>query len=143
MNGHRLLHSWREIASYTGRGVRTIQRYETDFGFPVHRPDGSARGRVIAFCDEIDSWLSKAPKRAELNGSVPVHKLTEEQIKTRRRYIAVAASAKHSQEISKATFESCMRQAKRIEDMIQKVQRHREARLNLPPPSFIGFRILA
>lgn len=59
----RILHSWKEIASYVGRGVRTIQRYEVQFGFPVHRPTGSSRSAVMAFSDEIDAWLSRAPIR--------------------------------------------------------------------------------
>ena len=57
----RILHSWKEIASYIGRGVRTIQRYEVQFGLPVHRPAGSSRSSVMAFCDEIDAWLSRTP----------------------------------------------------------------------------------
>jgi hypothetical protein len=57
----RILHSWKEIASYVGRGIRTIQRYEVQFGLPVHRPAGSARSAVMAFSDEIDAWLSRTP----------------------------------------------------------------------------------
>jgi hypothetical protein len=57
----RILHSWKEIASYIGRGVRTIQRYELQFGLPVHRPAGSSRSSVMAFSDEIDNWLSRTP----------------------------------------------------------------------------------
>src|SRR5690242_12832334 len=65
--GRRVLHSWKEISSYTGRGVRTIQRYEVQFGFPIHRPAGSPRSAVLAFTDEIDHWLAGSPTR-----SVPV-----------------------------------------------------------------------
>lgn len=63
-NGGRVLHSWKEIASYTGRGVRTIQRYETQLGFPVRRPSGSSRSAVLAFTNEIDAWLAHSPKRS-------------------------------------------------------------------------------
>ena len=57
----RILHSWKEIASYVGRGIRTIQRYEVQFGLPVHRLVGSSRSAVMAFSDEIDAWLSRTP----------------------------------------------------------------------------------
>ena len=63
MAHRRVLHSWKEIASYTGRGVRTIQRYEVQFGFPIHRPAGAPRSAVLAFSDEIDRWLSSSPTR--------------------------------------------------------------------------------
>lgn len=61
----RILHSWKEIASYVGRGVRTIQRYEVQFGLPVHRPTGSSRSAVMAFSDEIDAWLSRTPTHSQ------------------------------------------------------------------------------
>src|SRR5581483_2057398 len=57
----QVLHSWKEIASYTGRGVRTLQRYEACLGFPIHRPLGKPRSSVLAFKHEIDQWLEKTP----------------------------------------------------------------------------------
>lgn len=57
----QILHSWKEISSYTGRGVRTLQRYETNFRFPIHRPLGKPRSSVLAFKHEIDAWMAKTP----------------------------------------------------------------------------------
>ncbi len=57
----RILHSWKEIASYIGRGIRTVQRYEVQFDLPVHRPSGRSRSSVMAFSDEIDAWLTRSP----------------------------------------------------------------------------------
>jgi len=57
----QVLHSWKEISSYLGRGVRTVQRYEANLGFPVHRPLGKPRSSVFAFKHEIDQWMAKAP----------------------------------------------------------------------------------
>ena len=31
------LDSWKEIAAYLGRGIRTVQRWEREEGLPVHR----------------------------------------------------------------------------------------------------------
>jgi len=58
-----VLNSWKEIASYLGRGVRTVQRYERELGLPVRRPHGRSRSAVIALRDELDAWLCAAPKR--------------------------------------------------------------------------------
>ena len=52
-----LLNSWKEISDYLGRGVRTVQRWEHDFGLPVRRPGGKMRGSVIALRADLDSWL--------------------------------------------------------------------------------------
>ena len=59
----RILNSWKEIASYLGRGVRTLQRYEEKLGLPVHRPSGRERSAVVAFADELERWLRNAPSR--------------------------------------------------------------------------------
>lgn len=60
MADRRILNSWKEISEYVGRGVRTIQRYERTYSFPVRRVAGRARSSVMAFSDEIDSWLSRS-----------------------------------------------------------------------------------
>ena len=65
-----VLSSWKEIAAYLGRGVRTVQRYERDLALPVHRPRGNRRA-VLALADEIDVWLRSAPKSEFERGSKP------------------------------------------------------------------------
>jgi len=62
----RLLNSWKEIAAYVGRGVRTVQRYELELALPVRRPAGTSRSSVMAFSDELDAWLNSAPARANI-----------------------------------------------------------------------------
>jgi hypothetical protein len=59
MNG-RTLQSWKEIAQYIGRGVRTVQRWEAMYGLPVHRPSGRSRSAVFALQSEVDIWLMGA-----------------------------------------------------------------------------------
>lgn len=56
-----VLNSWKEIAGYLGRGVRTVQRWEHDLGLPVRRPRGKSRSAVVAMADELDAWLRQAP----------------------------------------------------------------------------------
>ena len=42
------LDSWKAIAAYLGRGVRTVQRWEREEGLPVHRLAHEKRGSVYA-----------------------------------------------------------------------------------------------
>lgn len=51
-----LLNSWKDIAKYMDRGVRTVQRWERSLRLPVHRI-GPRRGVVFAYAAEIDAWL--------------------------------------------------------------------------------------
>jgi hypothetical protein len=57
----RFLNSWKEIATYMGRGVRTVQRWEQELGLPVRRPRGKSRSAVIALAADLDEWLYRAP----------------------------------------------------------------------------------
>jgi len=50
------LDSWKAIASYLGRGVRTVQRWEREEGLPVHRLAHEKRGSVYAHKPEVDAW---------------------------------------------------------------------------------------
>jgi phage terminase Nu1 subunit (DNA packaging protein) len=52
-----LLTSWKEIASYLGKGVRTVQRWEQQFGLPVRRPNEKVKGIVHATREDLDVWL--------------------------------------------------------------------------------------
>ncbi|HEV7551802.1 MAG TPA: response regulator [Candidatus Angelobacter sp.] len=75
------LNSWKEVAQYVGRSERTIQRWEREFGFPVHRPAGKLRSSVIAVAAEIDEWIRKSPAlRSQLQDrptAMPDDQLTE------------------------------------------------------------------
>jgi len=50
------LDSWKEIAAYLKRGVRTVQRWERSSGLPVHRLDLDRQGSVFAYKPELDIW---------------------------------------------------------------------------------------
>lgn len=57
------LDSWKEIAGYLNREVRTVQRWEETRGLPVYR---GARGRlkgspVYAYKSELETWLRECP----------------------------------------------------------------------------------
>src|SRR5215831_17179811 len=50
------LDSWKEIAAYLKRGVRTVQHWEREAGLPVRRLATKKRGAVYAYKREIDTW---------------------------------------------------------------------------------------
>jgi len=61
-----VLNSWKEVAAYLGRGVRTVQRWERELSLPVRRPRGKSRSAVIAFKTELDRWLRQSAAEVQL-----------------------------------------------------------------------------
>ncbi len=66
---NEVLSSWKEIASYLNRGVRTVQRWESMLGMPVHRPAKKSRSAVLAFRSELEQWLKNDTVAGEVNRS--------------------------------------------------------------------------
>ena len=73
------LDSWKSIAGRLGRSVRTVQRWESEEGLPVHRLHLQQRGSVFAYQDELDAWwdsrsqrLSAEPAEPEAVKNIPV-----------------------------------------------------------------------
>src|SRR6266436_620380 len=50
------LDSWKQIAAYLERDVRTVQRWEKKEGLPVHRQIHEKLGTVYAYKSEVDVW---------------------------------------------------------------------------------------
>ena len=54
-----VLSSWKDIARYLGKGVRTVQRWERHLGLPVRRPVGaSQKSAVLLYRGDVDAWLA-------------------------------------------------------------------------------------
>ncbi len=51
-----ILGSWKEIALFLKREVRTVQRWEKDEGLPVHRHYHQERSSIYAYADEVEAW---------------------------------------------------------------------------------------
>jgi hypothetical protein len=49
------LDSWKEIAAYLHRDVRTVLRWERDRGLPVHRIPGGGKAGVFAIVTELET----------------------------------------------------------------------------------------
>ena len=54
----KVLNSWKEIASYLNRGVRTVQRWERELQLPVHRIGKGRRSPVYVLVSELNFWMS-------------------------------------------------------------------------------------
>lgn len=53
------IESWKGIADYFRRGVRTVQRWEREEGLPVHRLQHDKLGSVFAIPAELDQWRNR------------------------------------------------------------------------------------
>lgn len=64
------LESWKEIAAYLQRDIRTVQRWERLNGLPVYRRPGRRLGGVFAHRSELDAWRRDRPQmlQAPANG---------------------------------------------------------------------------
>src|ERR1700735_440342 len=52
----KTLESWKQIAAYLERSERTVRRWETAEGLPVHRREHEKQDTVFAFRHEIEAW---------------------------------------------------------------------------------------
>jgi tetratricopeptide (TPR) repeat protein len=50
------LDTWKSIAQHLGRSSRTVQRWHSAYGLPVHHLSGES-GSVYAYADDLDTWL--------------------------------------------------------------------------------------
>jgi len=75
------LDSWKEIAAFLRRGVRTVQRWEATEGLPVHRHQHAKLGSVYALKSEVTAWWeSREAKRR----AAPVRPVTRPGAPARR-----------------------------------------------------------
>jgi hypothetical protein len=91
------LESWKEIASFIGRDVRTSIRWAKDRGMPVHRIPGGDRSRVYASRSEIKAWVEgkREEKPAELPSTAQAapSKRTKSQLVAGVAIVLIAAGA--------------------------------------------------
>jgi len=110
-----VLGSWKEIANYLGKGVRTVQRWERCSGLPIHRPSGTSKGVVLAFPAELDRWA-----RRQDGGAYASARLNLERNSTLSAELAEQTHRLHSrtQELVKQTT-AFMETAKRRRSELQ------------------------
>ncbi|MDQ5858521.1 MAG: tetratricopeptide repeat protein [Acidobacteriota bacterium] len=81
------LESWKGIAAYLRRDIRTLRRWEKNEGLPVHRHMHDKLPTVYAYKAELDAWW--ANRRPKLEAEEP----KEANQKSKRWLLAVAAAA--------------------------------------------------
>jgi TolB-like protein/Flp pilus assembly protein TadD len=63
--GSDRLDSWKEIAAYLKKEVRTVQRWEKSAGLPVRRLTHGKLGTVFAYRSELDAWWQESQSKVE------------------------------------------------------------------------------
>jgi tetratricopeptide (TPR) repeat protein/TolB-like protein len=81
MSRREMLDSWKDIAAYLKRDIRTCQSWEKELGLPVHRLNDSPKARVFAYKDEIDRWMREKLKEREAHEG-PARKRRAKRIRT-------------------------------------------------------------
>jgi len=84
------LFTWKEISAYAGRGVRTLQRWERNFGFPVHRPDRRNKSVVVSSKGEIDEWFRTRPMMQH-GVMIPVRSISAKDLTISARKVELEA----------------------------------------------------
>ena len=69
------LESWKEIASYLRREVRTVQLWEKREGLPVHRHFHKQLGSVYALRSEIESWKRRVSGKSSFSSTVECERI--------------------------------------------------------------------
>ncbi|MGH9803756.1 MAG: hypothetical protein ACRD4D_01190, partial [Candidatus Acidiferrales bacterium] len=67
----RPLESWKEIAAYLKRDIRTVKRWEKSEGLPVRRHQHQARASVYAYPSELESWKANRDLPKEERSGIP------------------------------------------------------------------------
>jgi len=70
------LDSWKEIAAFLGRAERTVKRWETERGLPVHRVPGGGRSAVFAYAGELAEWLKGKSNELETDDPGPAEPIS-------------------------------------------------------------------
>jgi Tol biopolymer transport system component len=79
------LDSWKEIAAYLKRDIRTVQRWEKLESLPVHRHQHLKRGSAFAYTSEIDEWWNGRGRDLDRAESLTTQDLPPESVAERAR----------------------------------------------------------
>lgn len=108
----RTLESWKQIAAYLERSERTVRRWESTEGLPVHRRSHAKQDTVFAYRHELDRWWGKRTRmpgrngiREEADAAVEANGyLREHEAITRTMHLYVAGARAGNSELMRPAF---------------------------------------
>lgn len=127
-----MLNSWKEIAVYLGRGVRTVQRWELELGLPVRRPRGKPRSAVIALKSELDSWLTGPQKETLSKEIITKPSIAGHQARSLRRS-DTALLVSRTKEVLERSVHVC-KQSRHLYEQLTRLTTRLRAKKPLQPP---------
>jgi hypothetical protein len=117
-----ILNSWKEIATYLGRGVRTVQRWEHELSLPVHRIGNGKRSPVYALIPQLKFWLTTNGTNSVV---LPVpNKSTLPRIEETKKNSMIKMSRQliaESQNLIRAVAEASSRQQRKAEILQKRI----------------------
>jgi len=139
---NEILDSWKEIATFLRRGVRTVQRWEATEGLPVRRQNHLKKGTVYALRSELERWRKNGRQRVEAPANplvgINYSKLDSELL---HKLCIVARQHASLTRIRAARSDSGMERTRRLhQEMREQIQMLNslviEAHPKSPPPGF-------
>ena len=111
------LNSWKEIAVYLNRGVRTVQRWEAENRLPVHRIGSGPKSPVFAYKEELRVWLQQFTivRAGEAVVLVPVPSQPETSNVELERHCKLRTETQRLLAIQKARFSALLNTVTEIE----------------------------
>lgn len=85
------LESWKKIAAYLKRDVRTVQRWEQANGLPIHRLQRAQRAIPYAYASELDAWWKRQSQSPEAAASLEAAAEPASASRRRKALVGIAA----------------------------------------------------
>ena len=109
------LDSWKEIASYLRRDVRTVQRWEKKEGLPVYRHLHDKLGSIYAYRNELTEWFNTRQQSGATVATGSRHEGLAEKIKLAVLPFGNLSGAKEDDYFSDGLTEEMITQITRLQ----------------------------
>ena len=120
-----LLNSWKEIAEYLERGVRTVQRWEHELQLPIHRIGKGKRSPVYTTIAEIRFWIS-AVEASRMQRPSPPQLIPLQPGNGKQAEVSRLLSNVHS--LARSVAENILRQQQQAEILQSRLLQMRSSR---------------